>query len=165
MSRVRCLQPKRGKRVCHDVRNAPEVFARCRGEIHDTGDTTEHIIRFPTRHRHVLKCLRGFSRGELRRCAHLLCLCSERFKVCPRRAGDRLHLLHLGFEVHIRLDSIVDAHADARRPCHLHGGVHHHAASHTGERAARLSRESRRYTCRATEILTDVDRRRVGFAR
>ena len=138
MSGVRCLQAKCGERVRHDVRNAPEVFARCRSEIHDARDAAEHIIRFPARHRHIFECLRGFSRGELRRCAHLLRLCSEGFKVCPRRAGDRLHLLHLGFEVHIRLDGIVDAHADARRPCHLHGGVHHHTASHARECTARL---------------------------
>ena len=69
--------------------------------------------------------------------AHFFCLGSQCLELRSGCARDGLHLLHLGFKVHIGLDGVVDAIANAGPRHHLHTHASHTLDS-SGYGTARL---------------------------
>ena len=66
-----------------------------------------------------------------------------------------MYLLHLGFKVHVCLNRVVDPIADARGPCHLHGGIHEHAPCKARHALLQLAEAA---------VLLDIHHRGVGLA-
>ena len=104
MTGVLRRQAKGGQSVRDDVRSGGEVFAGSSSEVHDALDTIQHILGFPTGHRHILESGSSLGRGELGLGAHLAGFAAKGIQIIASRAGNGRHLAHAFVEVRRCLD-------------------------------------------------------------
>lgn len=45
--------------ICYDIRCGSKVLTRCRSKVHDAFDTIQHVVGFPSGHRHVVHSIRS----------------------------------------------------------------------------------------------------------